>query len=75
VILHTNFYEKALFVKPTWRPNLVAECNCFECPSRYASIRAVSELTLFGSSVHYEIHLFRTIQVLQSSERSPPPPP
>jgi hypothetical protein len=38
-ILHTNFYEKALFVKPTWRPWIVAECINF-CPiARYASIR------------------------------------
>ncbi len=27
------------------------------CPSRYASIRTVSEPTLFGGSVHYEIRL------------------
>jgi hypothetical protein len=33
-----NFYEKAQFVKPTWRLYLVAERICFH-PSRYASIR------------------------------------
>jgi hypothetical protein len=33
-----NFYEKALFVKPTWRPSMVAERKSF-CLSRYASIR------------------------------------
>jgi hypothetical protein len=28
--LHTDFYEKALFVKPTWRLMLsVAECSGF----------------------------------------------
>lgn len=26
-----NFYEKALFVKPTWRSLSVAECNCSVC--------------------------------------------
>jgi hypothetical protein len=51
-ILHTNFYEKALFVKPTWRLVSVAECNGFECPSRYASIRTLGELSVLGSSVH-----------------------
>jgi hypothetical protein len=44
--LKANFYEKALFVKPTWRLYVVAECNSFECPSRYASIRTLRELTL-----------------------------
>jgi hypothetical protein len=34
-----NFYEKALFVKPTWRPNLVAKCNSCVPFARYASIR------------------------------------
>ena len=34
----------------------VVEASGF-CPSRYASIRAVSESTLFGDSVHYEIRL------------------
>jgi hypothetical protein len=27
-----DFYEKALFVKPTWLLHLVAKCNSFECP-------------------------------------------
>jgi hypothetical protein len=40
--LDMNFYEKALFVKPTWRLVSVAECNGF-CPSRYASIRTSKE--------------------------------
>jgi len=40
-----NFYEKALFVKPTWRPSVVAERISF-CPSRYASIRTRGEPTL-----------------------------
>jgi hypothetical protein len=44
-----NFYEKALFVKPTWRLVSVAECNGFYCPSRYASIRTFGEpLSLWG---------------------------
>jgi hypothetical protein len=42
-----NFYEKALFVKPTWRLLLEAECNGFDCPSRYASIRTLGELSLW----------------------------
>jgi hypothetical protein len=28
-IVHANFYEKALFVKPTWRLYVVAERNSF----------------------------------------------
>jgi hypothetical protein len=42
-IRRANFYEKALFVKPTWRLYVVPECNGFECPSRYASIRTSEE--------------------------------
>jgi hypothetical protein len=38
-----NFYEKALFVKLTWRLPLGAECNGFESPARYASIRTFVE--------------------------------
>jgi hypothetical protein len=38
------------------------------CPSRYASIRTLRELTLFGGLVHYEIRLFEP-KALQSSER------
>jgi hypothetical protein len=44
---YANFYEKALFVKPTWRLLLEAECNGFDCPSRYASIRTLGELSLW----------------------------
>jgi hypothetical protein len=41
------------------------------CPSRYASIRTLRELTLFGGSVHRMRSVFiRTNRVLQSSERS-----
>jgi len=47
----TNFYEKALFVKPTWR--LPYGLRNRSLPfARYASIRTVGELTLFGGSVH-----------------------
>jgi hypothetical protein len=28
-MLHPDFYEKALFVKPTWRPSFVAERTRF----------------------------------------------
>jgi hypothetical protein len=38
-VLDTDFYEKALFVKPTWRLYLVAERICFRPIARYASIR------------------------------------
>ncbi len=39
------------------------------CPSRYASIRTLCELTLFfGGSVHDEIRLFEP-KALQSSDR------
>jgi hypothetical protein len=62
-----NFYEKALFVKPTWRLVSVAECNGFECPSRYASIRTFVSLPL-GGSVHYGIRLDSgSTKVLRSS--------
>ncbi len=40
-----NFYEKALFIKPTWRLRYVVNATAL-CPSRYASIRTVSEFTL-----------------------------
>jgi hypothetical protein len=50
-ILDVDFYEKAHFVKPTWRPCIVAECNgcapfalCF-----YPHFRGA---TLLGGSVH-----------------------
>jgi hypothetical protein len=44
-ISYMNFYEKALFVKPTWRPLYMAERKSF-CLSRYASIRTFGEFTL-----------------------------
>jgi hypothetical protein len=43
-ILDMNFYEKALFVKPTWRPVSWLGATAV-CPSRYASIRTLRELT------------------------------
>ncbi len=46
----------------------MAERNDFSA-LRHASIRTLSELTLFGSSVHYEIRLFE-LEALQSSDRS-----
>jgi hypothetical protein len=51
-MLDTNFYEKALFVKPTWRLCIVAKRNSLGPFARYASIRTVSEPALFGDSVH-----------------------
>jgi hypothetical protein len=32
-ILDMNFYEKALFVKPTWRPRCVANATAAALPS------------------------------------------
>jgi hypothetical protein len=43
--MYANFYEKALFVKPTWRPHCVVNETSL-CPSRRPSIRTVSEFTL-----------------------------
>jgi hypothetical protein len=59
---HTNFYEKALFVKPTWRLPLRAERNGFECPSRYASIRTFCEPTPRWLGAQDEIRLFGLYQ-------------
>jgi hypothetical protein len=51
-----NFYEKALFVKPTWRPRcLWCERQPF-CPSRYASIRTSVSPLLCGS-----VHRMRSV--------------
>jgi hypothetical protein len=44
-----NFYEKALFVKPTWRP-LCGKRNCSAL--RAMLLFALSGSSLFGSSVH-----------------------
>jgi hypothetical protein len=57
-ILHTNFYEKALFVKPTWRLLSVAECNGFFSALRAMLLSALPVSShFFASSVHYEIRL------------------
>src|SRR5215208_5430274 len=46
-----NFYEKALFVKPTWRLRCVVNATAL-CPSRYASIRtSVSSLSLVARCI------------------------
>jgi hypothetical protein len=42
--------------------------------ARYASIRTLSELSLFGGSVHTMRSVFSATKVLQSSERSLSPP-
>src|SRR5215212_3996294 len=60
--------RRHILSRPTWRPVSVAERNGFSA-LRHASIRTLSELTIFGSSVHYEIRLFE-LKALQSSERS-----
>jgi hypothetical protein len=62
-----NFYEKAPFVKPTWRPRCVVYATTLPF-ARYASIRTVSVSPLFGDSVHYEIRLDSgSTKALQSS--------
>jgi hypothetical protein len=70
-LFSANFYEKALFVKPTWRLLLVTECNGFFCPfARYASIRTSCEPhSLRWLCAFDEIRLFG-LKALQSSERS-----
>ena len=68
-ILQANFYEKALFVKvdvatTVWLTQLL-------CPSRYASIRTLEELTLFLVARCIMRSVFSgSSEALQSSERS-----
>jgi|SRR5215208_3885839 len=63
LFLLTNFYEKALFVKPTWRPLCVVNATTLPF-ARYASIRTLSgSQSLFGGSVH------RMRSVLSSQRR------
>ena len=45
-----NFYEKALFVKPTWRP--LCGVSRLLCPWRAMLLFALSMSSLFGGSVH-----------------------
>jgi hypothetical protein len=52
-----NFHEKALFVKADVAA-LSGSSATTPCPSRYASIRTLSEPALLGGSVHYGILLF-----------------
>ncbi len=66
-IVQANFYEKALFVKPTWRP--LRGVTRLLCPSRYASIRTLEEPSLWWLGAQDEIRLFEP-KALQSSERS-----
>jgi hypothetical protein len=69
-MVHTDFYEKALFVKPTWRLPC-GGCNYSVPFARYASIRTLGELTLslwwLGAS--WDPSLRATKEVLPSSER------
>jgi|SRR5688500_7277704 hypothetical protein len=53
---YANFHEKALFVKPTWRP----PCGRAQqlCVLRAMLPSALLVSLLFGDSVHCEIHLF-----------------
>ena len=53
---YADFYEKALFVKPTWR--LYRGRAQRLCALRAMLLSALSmSLLLLGSSVHYEIRL------------------
>ena len=66
-----DFYEKALFVKPTWRL-LYGGRNCSVCPSRYASIRTFDEPILRRLGAYDEIRLDSgSTKALPSSDRSP----
>jgi hypothetical protein len=67
---NANFYEKALFVKPTWRPRCVANSTAL-CRSRYATIRTFGEPhSLWWLGAFDEILLVGLQEALQSSERS-----
>jgi hypothetical protein len=64
-----DFYEKALFVKPTWRPLSVAKATAHAL--RAMLLSALSMSLLFGGSVHrMRSVLIRALtKALQSSER------
>ena len=64
-----NFYEKALFVKPTWRL-VAAERNASALRAMLLSALSGSSHSLGGSVHRMRSVLVRTNQVLQSSERS-----
>ena len=49
---YANFYEKALFVKPTWRLYVVAERNSFVPFALCFYPYSQGAHTLFGGSVH-----------------------
>jgi hypothetical protein len=69
---HTNFYEKALFVKTDVAVALCGRVqqSCVLFARAIASIRTFGEPNPLGGSVHYEIHLFGYTKALQSSDRS-----
>jgi hypothetical protein len=67
--VHADFYEKALFVKPTWR--LLCGRGATAYAVRAMLLSALSVSLLFGGSVHYEIRLDSgSTKVLRSSDRS-----
>ena len=66
--LHTDFYEKAFFVKPTWRLYIRGRAQRLPLATLLCAL-LVS--LLLGGSVHYEIRLLGPRdKALQSSERS-----
>jgi hypothetical protein len=54
--VYANFHEKAHFVKADVAAPSGSSATT-PCPSRYASIRTLSEPALLGGSVHYGIRL------------------
>jgi len=56
-ILDMDFYEKAHFVKPTWRLLSVAEAQLLMQFARYASIRTFGEPTLRWLGAYDEIRV------------------
>jgi hypothetical protein len=70
LLLETNFYEKAHFVKPTWRLCVVARAHSL-FSLRAMLLSALSASQLSGGSVHMmRSVLIRTERVLPSSQRS-----
>jgi len=64
---NANIYEKALFVKPTWRLLLGAECKASNA-LRAMLLSALSVSLPLGGSVHYGIRLDSgSTKVLRSS--------
>jgi hypothetical protein len=68
LLLRRTSMRRHCLSRPTWRPPRDRGQRLLVL--RYASIRTPGEPTLFGDSVHCEIHLFGLLKALQSSQRS-----